>query len=70
MSSKVETEPNEQSLDKLKSLQHRKKPSSPQGPLIPPNYRHVYPEFLPDPKVEWRNPVREKLERLDMLDRR
>jgi len=30
----------------------------------------LYPEFLPDPKVEWRNPIREKLERLDMLDRR
>lgn len=34
------------------------------------NYRFVYPEFLPDPKIEWRNPVKEKLERLDMLDRR
>jgi len=39
-------------------------------PIIPSNYRFVYPEFLPDPKVEWRNPIREKLERLDMLDRR
>ncbi|XP_053670622.1 39S ribosomal protein L19, mitochondrial [Anopheles nili] len=38
--------------------------------MIPPNYRHVYREFLPDPKVEWRNAVREKLERKDMLDRR
>ncbi|XP_018793096.1 PREDICTED: 39S ribosomal protein L19, mitochondrial [Bactrocera latifrons] len=38
--------------------------------VIPQNYRFIYPEFLPDPKVEWRNPVREKLERMDMLDRR
>ncbi|XP_052894676.1 39S ribosomal protein L19, mitochondrial [Anopheles moucheti] len=38
--------------------------------IIPPNYRYVYQEFLPDPKVEWRNSVREKLERKDMLDRR
>ncbi|XP_055543966.1 39S ribosomal protein L19, mitochondrial [Wyeomyia smithii] len=38
--------------------------------MIPPEYRFVYQEFLPDPKVEWRNPIREKLERLDMLDRR
>ncbi|XP_054737864.1 39S ribosomal protein L19, mitochondrial-like [Anastrepha obliqua] len=38
--------------------------------VIPSNYRFIYPEFLPDPKVEWRNPVREKLERMDMLDRR
>lgn len=36
----------------------------------PAEYRFIYPEFLPDPKVEWRNPVKEKLERLDMLDRR
>lgn len=33
-------------------------------------YRHVYPEFVPDPTVEFRNPIREKLERLDMLSRR
>lgn len=39
-------------------------------PIAPATYRFIYPEFLPDPKVEWRNPVREKLERLDMLDRR
>ncbi|TMW52687.1 hypothetical protein DOY81_002210 [Sarcophaga bullata] len=39
-------------------------------PIAPPTYRFIYPEFLPDPKVEWRNPVREKLERLDMIDRR
>lgn len=37
---------------------------------IPNEYRHIYPEFLPDPKMEWRNPIREKIERLDMLDRR
>nr|XP_019539525.2 LOW QUALITY PROTEIN: 39S ribosomal protein L19, mitochondrial-like [Aedes albopictus] len=38
--------------------------------IVPPDYRFVYREFLPDPKLEWRNPIREKLERLDMLDRR
>ncbi|XP_052868917.1 39S ribosomal protein L19, mitochondrial [Anopheles cruzii] len=38
--------------------------------IIPPNYRHVYREFLPDPKLEWRNSLREKLERRDMLSRR
>lgn len=38
--------------------------------MVPPTYRFVYPEFLPDPKLEWRNQVREKLERLDMLNRR
>lgn len=30
----------------------------------------MYPEFLPDPKFEWRNPIREKLERMDMMKRR
>ncbi|XP_055613721.1 39S ribosomal protein L19, mitochondrial [Uranotaenia lowii] len=38
--------------------------------IIPPDYRFVYQEFLPDPKIEWRNPIREKLERMDMIDRR
>lgn len=38
--------------------------------VVPPTYRFVYPEFLPDPKVQWRNSVREKLERMDMLNRR
>lgn len=42
----------------------------PRKPILPPNYRFLYPEFLPDPKVEWRNQVRERLERQDMLNRR
>ncbi|XP_018579357.1 39S ribosomal protein L19, mitochondrial [Anoplophora glabripennis] len=33
-------------------------------------FRYVYPEFLPDPKVEFRNQIREKLERSDMIARR
>ncbi|EDW38211.1 GL12468 [Drosophila persimilis] len=45
-------------------------PTPVRKPIVPSNYRFIYPEFLPDPKVEWRNPIREKLERLDMLDRR
>ncbi|XP_013186038.1 large ribosomal subunit protein bL19m [Amyelois transitella] len=32
--------------------------------------RHAYPEFLPDPNPDWRNSLREKLERADMLKRR
>lgn len=39
-------------------------------PVVPRDYRLIYPEFLPDPKIEWRNPVKEKLERMDMLNRR
>lgn len=39
-------------------------------PVVPRDYRLMYPEFLPDPKIEWRNSVREKLERTDMLHRR
>jgi len=34
------------------------------------NYRFIYPEFLPDPDMEKRNRMREKLERADMLKRR
>nr|XP_053639402.1 39S ribosomal protein L19, mitochondrial-like [Cherax quadricarinatus] len=37
---------------------------------IPDDFRVVFPEFLPDPKPEWRNRLREKLERQDMLARR
>lgn len=33
-------------------------------------FRHIYPEFLPDPNPKWRNSLREKLERADMLKRR
>ncbi|XP_044749322.1 39S ribosomal protein L19, mitochondrial [Coccinella septempunctata] len=33
-------------------------------------YRHIYPEFLPDPNVKFRNVIREKLERKDMISRR
>nr|CAG4652223.1 EOG090X0F2L [Triops cancriformis] len=33
-------------------------------------HRFVYPEFLPSPKYEWRNKLRERLERNDMLKRR
>ncbi|XP_066159332.1 large ribosomal subunit protein bL19m isoform X1 [Euwallacea fornicatus] len=34
------------------------------------DFRHVYPEFLPDPKLEFRNKLRERLERADMVARR
>lgn len=33
-------------------------------------YRLIYPEFLPDPRIDFRNSVREKLERMDMISRR
>ena len=34
------------------------------------DFRYVFPEFLPDPNPSWRNAVRERLERKDMLQRR
>ena len=34
------------------------------------NFRFMFPEFLPDPDPLYRNPVRERLERADMLKRR
>ncbi|XP_064088805.1 large ribosomal subunit protein bL19m-like [Macrobrachium nipponense] len=37
---------------------------------LPEDFCKVYPEFLPDPKPEWRNRMRERLERADMLKRR
>ncbi|XP_067012947.2 large ribosomal subunit protein bL19m [Anabrus simplex] len=38
--------------------------------VAPLEYRFLYPEFLPDPAVDKRNVLREKLERLDMVQRR
>nr|CAG4651383.1 EOG090X0F2L [Simocephalus serrulatus]SVE94542.1 EOG090X0F2L [Simocephalus serrulatus] len=38
--------------------------------VAPPEFRFIYPEFLPDPSIERRNKLREKLERMDMLQRR
>lgn len=48
------------------------KPVRATGRRIPKilEYRHAYPEFLPDPNPKWRNTLREKLERQDMLNRR
>ncbi|XP_037780930.1 39S ribosomal protein L19, mitochondrial-like [Penaeus monodon] len=37
---------------------------------VPHDFRVVFPEFIPDPKPEFRNRLREKLERRDMLNRR
>lgn len=34
------------------------------------DFRFIFPEFLPDPKPEWRNSLAEKLNRKDMLNRR
>jgi len=38
--------------------------------MAPPEYRFIFPEFLPDLGPDMRHPVREKLERMDMLRRR
>lgn len=38
--------------------------------VAPPEFRFIYPEFLPDPDMTRRNKLREKLERIDMLQRR
>lgn len=34
------------------------------------NMRFAYPEFLPDPNMRYRNKIRERMERKDMLARR
>ena len=38
--------------------------------VAPPEFRFIYPEFLPDPDPQHRNRLKEKLERMDMLQRR
>ena len=47
-----------------------KKSDEQKNVVVPLECRFIYPEFLPDPKMEWRNNVREKLERMDMMNRR
>ena len=34
------------------------------------DYRFIFPEFLPDPNLKFRNPLAEKLQRKDLLARR
>ena len=34
------------------------------------DYRFIFPEFLPDPNLDFRNPIAEKLHRKDLIARR
>lgn len=53
------------------STSHFKEPEHDEQKLsIPLENRFLYPEFLPDPDVKYRNHIREKLERSDMIKRR
>lgn len=54
----------------LKEESNENKTKRMQPSFIPKEYRFQYQEFLPDPTVKFRNAVRERLERKDMLDRR
>nr|CAG4642844.1 EOG090X0F2L [Evadne anonyx] len=38
--------------------------------VVPPEYRFIYPEFLPEPAIQRRNRLGERLERMDMIQRR
>lgn len=49
-------------------IEKKKLNRRPSNPAL--EFRHIYPEFLPDPNPKWRNSLREKLERADMLKRR
>lgn len=52
------------------SIEQQQQSTETRKAVVPSECRFVYPEFLPDPKIEWRNLVKEKLERSDMLNRR
>ncbi|XP_076761229.1 mitochondrial ribosomal protein L19 [Xylocopa sonorina] len=58
----------QQTVDKNESQQLANEKSSDSMSFA--NYRFLYPEFLPDPNPLYRNSMREKLERMDMLARR
>lgn len=55
--------------DGSKNVSSLNNPSE-QSTSVPPSSRFVYPEFLPDPNPKFRHPIREKLERRDLLNRR
>ena len=38
--------------------------------LSKPDYRYIFPEFLPDPNPEFRNALAERLQRKDLITRR
>lgn len=54
----------------VKEEPNEKKTKRKNNSFIPKDYRFQYQEFLPDPTIKFRNSVRERLERKDMLDRR
>nr|XP_012218031.1 PREDICTED: 39S ribosomal protein L19, mitochondrial [Linepithema humile] len=54
----------------VKETHSNKEQNTEQKKAIPSRYRFIYPEFLPDPDVRYRNALREKLERMDMMARR
>lgn len=54
----------------VNNLKDDKRGSNSTNSRIPANVRQIYPEFLPAPRLEWRNTIREKIERTDMLNRR
>jgi large subunit ribosomal protein L19 len=56
--------------EKLVSEETKEEKTDGHKTVVPLECRFVYPEFLPDPRVERRNSLREKLERIDMLNRR
>ncbi|XP_012062929.1 PREDICTED: 39S ribosomal protein L19, mitochondrial-like [Atta cephalotes] len=58
--------------DSVQESQNNKIPEQniEQKKVISDRYRFIYPEFLPDPDPKYRNSLREKLERMDMMARR
>lgn len=58
--------PKPQSNEEVKTMRKAMQSSD----SFPQEYRFIYPEFLPDPRPEFRNAIRERLERKDMLARR
>ncbi|KYM87311.1 39S ribosomal protein L19, mitochondrial [Atta colombica] len=58
--------------DSVQESQNNKIPEQniEQKKVISDKYRFIYPEFLPDPDPKYRNSLREKLERMDMMARR
>lgn len=53
-----------------KKLSKGTSPLSIDSPTADLNMRYKYPEMFPEPFMIWRNPLKEKLERKDMLSRR
>jgi len=66
----IHSDDSKKQVNVLKEHGHENEEKRNTDELSKRDYRFIFPEFLPDPNPKFRNELREKLERKDMLNRR